>query len=73
MTAVKDLELAQKYFEYLSHHRSAEDRLKYDANQALQEARQCGDLFSQAQYHVQRARKLDEEEREMKRDCFECS
>ena len=33
MTAVKDLELAQKYFDYLSHHRSAEDRLKYDANQ----------------------------------------
>ena len=29
--------------------------------------RQCTDLLSQAQYHVGRARKIDEEEREKKR------
>ena len=29
--------------------------------------RQCSDLLSQAQYHVSRARKIDEEERELRR------
>ena len=29
--------------------------------------RQCGDLLSQAQYHVARARKIDEQERELRR------
>ena len=29
--------------------------------------RQCQDLLSQAQYHVARARKIDEEERDMRR------
>ncbi len=29
--------------------------------------RQCSDLLSQAQYHVARARKIDEEERELRK------
>ncbi len=29
--------------------------------------RQCSDLLSQAQYHVSRARKIDEEEKELRR------
>jgi len=29
--------------------------------------RQCGDLLSQAQYHVARARKIDEQDRELRR------
>lgn len=30
-------------------------------------SRQCSDLLSQAQYHVARARKIDEEEKEMRK------
>ena len=37
--------------------------MKYDLARAAIEARQCQDLLSQAQYHVARARKIDEEER----------
>lgn len=37
--------------------------MKYDLARATIEARQCQDLLSQAQYHVARARKIDEEER----------
>ena len=29
--------------------------------------RQCSDLLSQAQYHVSRARRIDEEEKEMRK------
>ncbi|XP_078725222.1 RNA polymerase-associated protein CTR9 homolog isoform X1 [Lampetra fluviatilis] len=60
LSAVKELELAQRYFSYLS---KSGDRMKFDLAQAAAEARQCADLLSQAQYHVSRARKLDEEER----------
>lgn len=41
--------------------------MKFDLNQAASEARQCSDLLSQAQYHVARARKIDEAEREMRK------
>ena len=41
--------------------------MKFDLNQAASEARQCSDLLSQAQYHVERARKIDEAEREMRK------
>ena len=44
-------------FQWLSHHG---DRMKYDLAWAQTEARQCQDLLSQAQYHVSRARKIDE-------------
>ncbi|KAL5007726.1 hypothetical protein ScPMuIL_016532 [Solemya velum] len=64
LSAVRDLELAHRYFSYLSHHG---DRMKFDLAQAAAEARQCSDLLSQAQYHVARARKIDEEEKEMRK------
>lgn len=32
----------------------------------LSDCRQCSDLLSQAQYHVARARKQDEEEKELR-------
>jgi hypothetical protein len=51
-------------FQWLSHHG---DRMKYDLAWAQSEARQCQDLLSQAQYHVTRARKIDEQEQEMRR------
>jgi len=60
LQAVKELSLAHKYFQYLS---ANGDRTKYDLGQAAAEAQQCQDLLSQAQYHVARARKLDEEEK----------
>ena len=41
--------------------------MKFDLNQAALEARQCSDLLSQAQYHVARARKIDEAERELRK------
>jgi len=41
--------------------------MKYDLARAAIEARQCQDLLSQAQYHVARARKIDEEERNLRK------
>ncbi|XP_076339000.1 RNA polymerase-associated protein Ctr9 [Tachypleus tridentatus] len=64
LNAVHELGLAHRYFQYLSVHG---DRMKYDLAQANAEARQCQDLLSQAQYHVARARRLDEEEQELRR------
>ncbi|CAL1299315.1 unnamed protein product [Larinioides sclopetarius] len=64
LSAVHELDLAQRYFSYLSING---DRMKYDLAQASAEARQCQDLLSQAQYHVARARRLDAEEREFRR------
>ncbi|XP_006642561.2 RNA polymerase-associated protein CTR9 homolog [Lepisosteus oculatus] len=63
LSAVKELELAHRYFSYLS---KAGDKMRFDLALALTEARQCSDLLSQAQYHVARARKQDEEERELR-------
>lgn len=53
-----------RYFQYLSVHG---DRMRYDVTLAEVEAKQCQDILSQAQYHVARARKLDDDEREMRR------
>ncbi|XP_067654573.1 RNA polymerase-associated protein CTR9 homolog isoform X2 [Haliotis asinina] len=64
LSAVRDLELAHRYFSYLG---QFGDRMKFDLNQAAAEARQCSDLLSQAQYHVARARKIDEEERDLRK------
>ncbi|XP_067256279.1 RNA polymerase-associated protein CTR9 homolog [Chanodichthys erythropterus] len=61
LSAVKELELAHRYFSYLS---KAGDKMRFDLALAASEARQCSDLLSQAQYHVARARKQDEEEKE---------
>lgn len=41
--------------------------MRYDVTLADIEAKQCQDLLSQAQYHVARARKMDNDEREMRR------
>lgn len=43
------------------------DRMKYDVTLADSEAKQCQDLLSQAQYHVARARKVDEEEKQLRK------
>ncbi|XP_037072194.1 LOW QUALITY PROTEIN: RNA polymerase-associated protein CTR9 homolog [Pollicipes pollicipes] len=64
LQAVHELGLAHKYFQYLSING---DRMKYDLAMAEVEARQCQDLLSQAQYHVSRARRQDQEERELRR------
>ena len=42
--------------------------MRFDLNQAAKEAGKCRDLLSQAQYHVSRARRQDEEERKMKEE-----
>merc|ERR1711899_669836 len=64
LQAVHELGLSHKYFQHLA---VEGDRMKYDLARAAIEARQCQDLLSQAQYHVARARKIDEQEREQKR------
>uniref|UniRef100_A0A3B4FMU6 RNA polymerase-associated protein CTR9 homolog n=1 Tax=Pundamilia nyererei TaxID=303518 RepID=A0A3B4FMU6_9CICH len=63
LSAVKELELAHRYFSYLS---KAGDKMRFDLALAASEARSCSDLLSQAQYHVARARKQDEEEKELR-------
>ena len=53
-----------RYFTHLS---QFADRTRFDIAQAAAEARQCLDLLSQAQYHVARARKIDEEDRALRK------
>ncbi|EDO34243.1 predicted protein, partial [Nematostella vectensis] len=62
--AVGELEQAQRNFTWLSRHG---DRMKFDLAWAAYESRHTSDLLSQAQYHVSRARKLDEQEQELRR------
>ncbi|CAH3158758.1 unnamed protein product [Porites lobata] len=62
--AVRELEQAQRNFTWLSHNG---DRMKFDLSWAASEARHTSDLLSQAQYHVSRARKVDEEEQQVRR------
>ncbi|XP_017063512.1 RNA polymerase-associated protein CTR9 homolog [Drosophila eugracilis] len=64
LQAVHELELAQKYFQYLSVHG---DKNRFNIEVAGIEANTCQDLLSQAQYHVGRARRIDEEERSLRR------
>ena len=42
--------------------------MRFDLKQAGKEASRCRDLLSQAQYHVARARRQDEDERKMKEE-----
>uniref|UniRef100_A0A182IN46 Tetratricopeptide repeat protein 21A/21B fourth ARM domain-containing protein n=1 Tax=Anopheles atroparvus TaxID=41427 RepID=A0A182IN46_ANOAO len=63
LQAVHELGLAHKYFTYLSGHG---DKTRYNITLAETEANQCQDLLQQAQYHVSRARKIDEEERSLR-------
>lgn len=55
------------YFRYFTYLAEYGDKMRYDVNLAGLEARQCKDLLSQAQYHVARARRVDEEERMLRR------
>ena len=57
LQAVHELGIAHKYFQYLA---VEGDKMKYDLGRAAVEARQCQDLLSQAQYHVARAKAIDE-------------
>ena len=40
--------------------------MKFDLNFATHEARKCADYLSQAQHHLARARRVDDEERSLK-------
>lgn len=62
LQAVSELGIAHKFFTSLGQTQDG----KYNPAQAQAEARQCSDLLSQAQYHVARARKLDEEEKDFR-------
>merc|ERR1719445_1200734 len=64
LQAVHELGGAHKYFQYLA---VEGDKMKYDLARALLEARQCQDLLSQAQYHVARARAIDEQEKSQRK------
>ena len=63
LQAVHELGLAHKYFTYLNVHG---DKTRFNIAVAGTEASQCQDLLSQAQYHVARARRIDEEEKSMR-------
>merc|ERR1719330_1477123 len=64
LQAVHELGISHKYFQYLA---VEGDKMKYDLGRAAVEARQCQDLLSQAQYHVARAKAIDEQEREQRK------
>ncbi|KAK0071575.1 hypothetical protein PV325_012654 [Microctonus aethiopoides] len=61
LQAVHELKLSHKYFQYLATHGDRMEQL------AGAEVRECQDLLLQAQYHVARARRLDEEEKMLRR------
>ncbi|XP_054714138.1 LOW QUALITY PROTEIN: RNA polymerase-associated protein CTR9 homolog [Uloborus diversus] len=65
LSAVHELNLAHRYFTYLGIHG---DRMKYDLRLVNAEMKQCADLLNQAQYHVARARRVDAEERKLRRE-----
>merc|ERR1712218_126976 len=64
LAAVHELGISHKYFQYLA---VEGDKQKYDLGRAAVEARKCQDLLSQAQYHVARAKAIDEQEREQRK------
>lgn len=61
LQSVHELGLSMKYFQYLVTNKDKTELL------AEIEARRCQDLLSQAQYHVARARRLDEEEKSLRK------
>ena len=61
--AVRDLELSQKYFEWLAENG---DRMKFDLNGARKEAKNCEDILAQAPQFVTRAKKIDDEENQFR-------
>ena len=70
-TAIKDLEIAKMTFKWLSEH-AHEEQTEFDIMYDFKapgetEAGKCQDLLNQTTHHLSRARRLDEEEREVKR------
>lgn len=69
-TAIADLETAKRTFQWLAtctmHDRSRFE-IKYDFKLDGIEAKKCEDLLKQTEYHLSRAKRIDEDEREMKR------
>ncbi|XP_063697011.1 RNA polymerase-associated protein CTR9 homolog [Culicoides brevitarsis] len=63
LQAVHELGLSLKYFTYLAQNG---DKTRLNVNLAQAEANQCQDLLSQAQYHVARARRIDEQEKSLR-------
>ena len=61
--AVRDLELSEKYFDWLTENG---DRMKFDPNGAKREANSCKDILAQAPQYVSRAKKIDDEEKAFK-------
>lgn len=61
------LGLLLSLFRYFNHLAKHGDRMRYDIVLAASEAQQCTDLLSQAQYHVARARRVDEEEKQLRK------
>ena len=42
------------------------DKMRFDINFAIHESRKCADYLSQAQHHLARARRMDDQERMIK-------
>lgn len=63
LQAVHELGLSHRYFTFLSING---DKTRFNLTLAAFEAQQCQDLLSQAQYHVSRARRIDEEEKSLR-------
>ena len=78
--AVRDLELSQKYFEWLAENGDRmkvsfyfffeliNNLLKFDLNGARKEAKNCIDILAQAPQFVARAKKIDDEENQFRLD-----
>lgn len=66
LQAVHELGLSMKYFNYLAEGEPS-DKMRFDSRLASLEAQQCRDLLTQAQHHVTRAKRVDEEDRLMRR------
>ena len=64
LASVHELGLAHKYFGYLKIYG---DKTKFDLAWAVLEEQRCQDLLQQAQYHVVRARRMDDEEQEIRK------
>ena len=61
LQAVHELKLSQKYFQFLAKN---EERIKVLSES---EAKKCEDLLPQAQLHVERAKRIDEEEKMLRK------
>lgn len=72
MTAVYQLNNAQKYFKLLennqqSNHAFHSSELRFPSHLIQYQVKKCQDLLSQAEYHVKRAKALDDKQKEIKK------